>query len=64
MAGRYVRPPETDSKLPIPPTGSLEDCDAKPAIVLAGVQGGPNQPMRPLRAVNEQGLLAVLSAQR
>src|SRR6267378_2229946 len=38
--GRYLRPPQPDSKPAIPPPGSREDSDSKPAIVPAGSKAG------------------------
>ena len=62
--GRYLRPPQPDSKPAIPPPGSREDSDSKPAIVPAGSKAGRTSQCAPVRAVIEQGLLAGLSAQR
>lgn len=62
--GRYLRPPEPDSKPAIVPPGSLEDSHSKPAIVPAGSKAGRTSQCAPWRAVIEQGLLAGLSAQR
>src|SRR5437773_2409489 len=62
--GRYLRPPQPDSKPAIPTPGSREDSDSKPAIVPAGSKAGRTSQCAPVRAVIEQGLLAGLSAQR
>jgi transposase len=62
--GRYLRPPEPDSKPAIVPTGSREAPDSKPAIVPAGSKMGRTSQCAPLAAVVEHGLLDGLSAQR
>ena len=62
--GRYLRPPEPVSKPAIPPTGSPEETDPKPANVPAGTKAGRTSQCAPLAEVIEQSLLAGLSAQR
>ncbi len=62
--GRYLRPPEPVSNPAILPTGSIEETDAKPAIVPAGSQAGRTSQCAPLAEVIKQSLLAGLSAQR
>jgi transposase len=62
--GRYLRPPEPVSKPAIPPTGSPEESDPKPAMVPAGSKAGRTSQCAPLAEVIEQSLLAGLSAQR
>ena len=61
--GRYLRP-ELISKPAIPPAGSAEEADSKPAIVHAGSRLGRTSQCAPLATVIQQGLLAGLSAQR
>src|SRR6058998_3672546 len=61
--GRYLRL-ELISKPAIPPAGSAEEADSKPAIVHAGSRLGRTSQCAPLAAVIQQGLLAGLSAQR
>lgn len=56
--------PASDSKPAIPPTGFVEGCDPKPAIVPAGSKGGRASQCAPLSSVIEAALLAGLSAQR
>ena len=56
--------PAADSKPAIPPTGSTELCDPKPAMVPAGSKAGRASQCQPFCAVIEAALLAGLSAQR
>jgi len=62
--GRYLRLPDPISKPAIPPTGSEEVIEAKPAIVPAGSKAGRASQCAPLATVIEQGVSAGLSAQR
>jgi len=62
--GRYLQPPEADSKPAIPPIGSREDSNSKPAIVPIGSRRGRRSQCEGLAAVIELSVLAGLSAQR
>lgn len=63
-ATRYLRLSELISKPAIPPAGSAEEKDSKPANVPTGSRLGRTSQCAPLAAVIQQGLLAGLSAQR
>jgi IS30 family transposase len=62
--GRHVRRAEAASNPAIPPTGSGEALDSKPAIVPAGSPAGRQSLCRPWAEAIETAVTAGLSAQR
>src|SRR5438132_55878 len=60
--GRYLRPPQPDSKPAIPPPGSRADSDSKPAIVPAGSKAGRTSHCAPVTVVIDNLKAGVIQA--